>query len=73
MSQNKYTRKYLAQYGVTDADQFVCEWISDDRQSSIVAGLGETEREARDDAQASADRGEFEIDGGSLSVSEIGE
>jgi hypothetical protein len=69
MSTTTYPRRYLSQYGVTDAHRFVCEWVGS--QSAIVVGLGATEDEARSDALASASRGEYEISGGSLVVSEI--
>jgi hypothetical protein len=66
-----YTRTALAPYGVKPTDTHVCEWVADDQQSSIVVGLGPSAEAAKDDAVASANRREFEIDGGALRVSEI--
>lgn len=66
-----FTRSMLNQYGVKASDKFVCEWISYDHQSSMVVGLGETMDSAKLDAECSASRGEFVIDGGELVVTEI--
>ena len=66
-----YTRTALAPYGVKPTDTHVCEWIADDQQSSIVVGLGPSAESAKDDAVDSANRGEYQIDGGALSASEI--
>jgi hypothetical protein len=66
-----YTRSSLDQYGVKATDTHVCEWIADDQQASIVVGLGPSAEAAEEDAENSAGRGDFELEGGSLSVSEI--
>lgn len=49
----------------------VCKWTSDDQQTSIVVGLGPSAEAAMDAAVVSINRGDFEIDGGYLVVSEI--
>ncbi len=66
-----YTRSDLYQYGVKATDTHVCEWIADDQQSSIVVGLGPSAEAAKQDAEDSAGRGDFALEGGSLVVTEI--
>jgi hypothetical protein len=66
-----YLRSQLEQYGVQDHHQFVAEWIADDQQSAAVVGLGATAADALADAITSADRDEYQIEGGKIVISEI--